>query len=94
MVGRVALSSSVLQWISKSEQGLEKKREVGGEREREGGRKENKAKRYILSGRGHVKVCVLGNATLNCCFNTGNRVCLLPLSLTLFNYKIPVGPPS
>lgn len=35
MVGRVALSSSVLQWISKSEQGLEKKREVGGERERE-----------------------------------------------------------
>lgn len=39
MVGRVALSSSVLQWISKSEQGLEKKREVGGEREREGEKK-------------------------------------------------------
>lgn len=92
MVERVALSSPVLQWISKSEQGL--KKQGNGRREREGGRNENMAKRYILSDRGHVKVCVLGNATLNCCFNAGNRLCLLPLSLTLFNYKIPLGPPS
>lgn len=40
MVGRVALSSSVLQWISKSEQGLEKKGKwEEREREREGEKK-------------------------------------------------------
>lgn len=40
MVGRVALSSSVLQWISKSEQGLGKKGKwEEREREREGEKK-------------------------------------------------------
>lgn len=39
MVGRVALSSSVLQWISKSEQGLGKK---GKWEERERGREKRK----------------------------------------------------
>lgn len=40
VVGRVALSSSVLQWISKSEQGLEKKGKwEEREREREGEKK-------------------------------------------------------